>query len=99
MIGAQKPGYQRMTKRVCALALLLSGFCIFATAHSAHPALRIALIGFNHTKVTTEATALEAALAQALSRDARVTLMDRSIIQPALTGFGYDGSINLSTRD
>src|SRR5207253_11286209 len=38
----------------------------------------------------------EVALAEALSRDGRVALIDASIVQSALVGIGYDGSINMS---
>jgi hypothetical protein len=57
---------------------------------------RIALVGFTRGKGTDGATSLESALADGLSRDSRVVLIDHSMIQPALTGFGYDGSINMS---
>jgi hypothetical protein len=46
-----------------------------------------------------DSRALELSLAEALSRDPRVTLIDPSIAQPALIGLGYDGSINMSREE
>jgi len=58
--------------------------------------VRVALIGFTGAKGSSSSSALEAALLEALSRDSRAVLIDRSMIQPALAGLGYDGSINMS---
>jgi TonB family protein len=57
--------------------------------------VRIALVGFAHSKGTDGSPALESAFTEALARDSRAVLIDHSMIQPALTGFGYDGSINM----
>lgn len=57
---------------------------------------RVALIGFARQRETNDSHQIEAAITEALSRDTRVVLIDHSMIQPALTGIGYDGSINMS---
>lgn len=58
--------------------------------------LRIALIGIAGSKTRdNDSRALDFALTETLSRDPRVSLIDQSIVQPALAGIGYDGSINL----
>src|SRR2546427_4946024 len=67
-----------------------------AATGSAQNPLRVAVIGFARQKGTTYSHQVEAALTEALSRDARVTLIDQSLAQPALVGIGYDGSINMS---
>lgn len=72
-------------------------------AHApAQRALRIALIGFVDGSLADEkstvAPKLEDILEAALKLDARVALINRSQFQPALSGIGYAGSINL-TRD
>jgi TonB family protein len=53
--------------------------------------LRIALIGLAKANAP-----VESALVEALNSDSRVTLIDSSIVKPALAGVGYDGSINMS---
>lgn len=60
------------------------------------PAIRVALPGFAQSKASPASAALDAALSDAISNDHRVTLVDASIVQSALGGFGYDGSINMS---
>ena len=57
---------------------------------------RVALIGLARAKGTDGSPTLESAFAEALGRDSRVELIDHSRIEPALTGIGYDGSINMS---
>jgi len=57
--------------------------------------LRVVVIGFVGAK-TNESHQIEAALTNALSRDTRVALIEQSLVQPALVGIGYDGSINMS---
>jgi len=66
-------------------------------AGSAPHQLRVAIVGFAPAMAANKPR--EVALAEALSRDPRVTLIDQSIVQPALAGFSYDGSINLSKDD
>jgi TonB family protein len=64
--------------------------------------LRVAVIGFARTatgRAIDGAAAPERTLAEALARDARAALIERELFQPALSGLGYDGSINLSTLD
>jgi len=63
-----------------------------ATQHS----IRIALPGFTHSKAADNSRAFEFALADSLTRDPRITLIDQSLAQSALAGIGYDGSINMS---
>jgi hypothetical protein len=58
--------------------------------------LRVAVIGFARQRGANESHQIEAALTEALSRDARVALIDQFLVQPALVGIGYDGSINMS---
>jgi hypothetical protein len=76
-------------------------FLICATARGVDgarqtTALRIALIGFVDGSPASEPLRFEDALESSFKRDARVILIERSQFQPALTGIGYNGSINLS---
>lgn len=57
--------------------------------------LRVAIVGLA-SKPTEDSRRIESALAEAFARDQRVVLIDSSMIKPALTGVGYDGSINMS---
>ena len=59
-----------------------------------HLLLRVAIVGFAPATASNKPT--ELALAEALSRDGRVALIDPSIVQSALVGIGYDRSINMS---
>lgn len=77
---------------ICATALEVEG----ATQATPERALRVALIGFVDGSPANNAPRFEDALEAALKRDARVALIERSQLQPALTGIGYDGSINMS---
>jgi TonB family protein len=61
--------------------------------------LRVALIGFTRASTNNASTPLETALAVALSRDERVLIIDQSMMRAALTGIGYDGSINLRREE
>jgi TonB family protein len=65
---------------------------------SGAPLIRVAVPGFAQLKTTHASRALDAALADSISNDHRVTLVDQSIVRSALAGFGYDGSINM-TKD
>ncbi|HKP87343.1 MAG TPA: energy transducer TonB [Blastocatellia bacterium] len=68
-----------------------------ATRATTQMALRVALIGFVDGSLSTkDSRGLEDALESALKRDARVVLIERSQLRPALAGLGYDGSINMS---
>jgi len=60
--------------------------------------LRIAVIGFVGTRSNVART-IEAAVTDAFARDPRVALIDQALVQPALSGIGYDGSINMSKDD
>ncbi|MGA9773899.1 MAG: energy transducer TonB [Blastocatellia bacterium] len=66
-------------------------------------ALRIALIGFVDGSVageqTTTGSGVEATLEAALKRDARASLIERSQLQPALSGIGYQGSVNMTRNE
>jgi len=60
-------------------------------------ALRVALIDFVDGSLASKISRnLEDALEAALKRDARVVLIERSQLQPAMAGIGYNGSINMS---
>lgn len=99
-----------MIRNLCLTLMVLLGLVIggrfawvssapeTASADGADPGrqqvLRVAIVGF--APATPANTGREAALAESLSRDPRITLIDQSIVQPALAGFGYDGSINMS---
>ena len=58
--------------------------------------MRVALIDFVRAKADPVPDSLEPELRRALNRDERIIMIDRSIAEAALTGIGYDGSINLS---
>ena len=60
--------------------------------------LRLALIGLKSADAQP-ARLLDAALAQALSHDARVAMIGGEQWRPALAGVGYDGSINLFAEE
>lgn len=91
-----------MNRAAILVAVLFSaGYPAYLTATKPHRTttqalVRVALIGFTRSGTTTNTLPLELALAEALSRDARVALIDPSIVQSALLGIGYDDSINMS---
>lgn len=58
--------------------------------------VRVAVIRLAREKGANDAHPIEGLLAEALSRDARVALIDEALVRPALVGIGYDGSINMS---
>lgn len=62
---------------------------------------RIAVIGFSHsaTGPRFDAASLDDSLEAGLRRDGRATLIERSLMKPALAGVGYDGSVNMSTDE
>jgi hypothetical protein len=104
------PPQSKMIRNPCLTWMMLLGLVIggrfstvssppeTASADGADPALqlllRVAIVGF--APATAANKPRELALAEALSRDGRVALIDPSIVQPALAGIGYDGSINMS---
>ncbi len=69
---------------------------LVASAPLSESQLRIAIVGFA-AKPTADSRAVEAALIEALARDARAALVDASMIEPVLKALAYDGSINMST--
>ena len=68
---------------------------LVGTATLSQSQLRIAIVGFT-AKPAAESRAVEAALTKALGRDARVALLDASMVEPALKALAYDGSINMN---
>ncbi|HKS41864.1 MAG TPA: energy transducer TonB [Blastocatellia bacterium] len=84
---------------ICAIVGWIDG----STQTTTERALRVALIGFVDGSLANEqATAaprLEDALESALKRDARVVLIERSQLQPALAGIGHNGSINMTRNE
>src|SRR6266404_306468 len=104
----------KMIRNLCLTLMVLTGLVIgdrFSTVSSAtetasaddgNPALqprplRVAIVGFAPATAANKPGQLS--LAEALSRDARVALIDPSIVQSALLGIGYDGSINMSNDE
>ncbi len=62
-------------------------------------AFRVAIIGFIYEPIKDDGQAsrqAEALLTNLLKLDARVRLVERELFQPALTGLGYQGAVNLS---
>jgi len=70
-----------------------------ARAQSPQPLLRVAVVAFTRAESATDFPLIESAVADALARDARIFLIDQSIVRPALTGIRYDGSINMSKAE
>ena len=66
-----------------------------AISVEAKPALRVAVIEFAGDKGKASATSL----ADTLAESKRIAVIDRSLLEPALIGVGYDGSINLRTSE
>lgn len=60
--------------------------------------LRVALIDFVRGRTDGGASSPDSSLREALNRDERLIVIDRSMMQAALTGVGYAGSLNM-TRD
>ena len=92
--------------RVITVLLLICatvGWVDGATQATTERALRVALIGFVDGSLASEQAAvaprLEDALESALKRDARVVLIERSQLQPALAGIGHNGSINMTRNE
>ena len=81
---------------VCIATLFAAG--LSGTIHTgARPprALRVAVVGFSGNA----GGAIEAAIPESLSTDARVKLVERAQLRPALAAIGYDGSINMTLDD
>lgn len=88
------------------LFLMLTAIALCASEYMAarQPSapLRVALIGLKWPEGTKDfqaARLVEASLAEALTLDLRVTIMDGAQSRPALAGVGYDGSTNLSNEE
>ena len=77
------------------LAILSLG-AVFEGAVASQARLRVAFVGFKVTAEIGRSTQLENALVEALRGDQRVSVIDDSLVRPAITGIGYDGSINMS---
>src|SRR5215471_967647 len=79
--------------------LVLAGYLLASlpngTLASIQPRPRVAIIGFQFSKETGRPVQYENALAESLQRDPRVSLIDETLVRPAVTGIGYSGSINL----
>jgi len=91
------PGFPTVILLVAATA---SSAAYSSAAYTpAQTPLRIAMVGFQHPP-TAAATSMSdkagAAIENAFSSDARASLLDRSLVRSALSGIGYDGSINMS---
>jgi TonB family protein len=65
-----------------------------AETNSRRP-LRVAVVGF----IGDSRPTLEPLLAESLAKDERLVLLDKAQIKPALSAFGYDGSMNLNLED
>src|SRR5689334_22969506 len=83
------------------VALWLSAFnsagnAVTAGVVARQAMVRVALVGFSGQQGSDDA--LEAALRNGLAGSAQVALIDPAQVKPAVTGVGYDGSINM-TRD
>ena len=77
------------------LAILSLG-PVFDGAFASQARLRVAFVGFKGTAEIGRSTQLENVLVEALRGDQRVSVIDDSLVRPAITGIGYDGSINMS---
>lgn len=88
--------------RVCVKHILvgLALVWLISSAVEAQEApVRVALVGFARPLAGDSSVIADKAtgtLIAALGSDSRATLIDHSIVQPALKGIGYDASINMS---
>lgn len=79
--------------------LLLS---FFASTERQQNQFRIAVLGFARASGRLAASgeaAPETMLAETLARDGRIVLIDRALLEPALAGIGYSGSINMTRTE
>jgi len=58
--------------------------------------LRVAIVGFKFSTENGKPIQLENALMEALRRDQRISVIDDTLVRPAVSGIGYSGSINMS---
>ena len=79
-----------------AILAILSLGPVFDGPIASQARLRVAIVGFKITTEIGRSTQLENALVDALRRDQRVSVIDDSLVRPAVSGIGYDGSINMS---
>src|SRR5215510_2267648 len=77
------------------LAILSLGL-VFDGAIASQARLRVAIVGFKVIVENGCSTQLENALVEALRGDQRVSVIDDSLVRPAVSGIGYEGSINMS---
>jgi TonB family protein len=87
------------TRGLLIIALWLSAFGsadrpAMAGVVMQHAMVRVAIVGFSGRQANNDA--LEAALRNGLAQSAQVGLIDPAQVKPAITGVGYDGSINMS---
>jgi TonB family protein len=93
-----------MKRALLFLILTAIALCVseYTAARQPSAPLRVALIGLKWpegTKGSQAARLVEASLAEALTLDLRVMIMDGAQSRPALAGVGYDGSTNLSNEE
>lgn len=95
-----------MKRSLLSFVILSAAVALYAaeytTATQTATPVRLALIGLKWPEAianTQAARLLDAMLAQAITSDARVVMVDSAQSRPALAGVGYDGSINLSKED
>ena len=65
-------------------------------AISSQVRLRVAIVGFKFSTENGKPIQLENALMEALRRDQRISVIDDTLVRPAVSGIGYGGSINMS---
>lgn len=101
-IAKTHPGRLGPSPWYCAMLMCFGialSFAAASPASSRQASLRVAMIGFAHgpsrdSLIVSDKVASR--LNASLIADPRVSLVDDSIIRPALRGVGYDGSINMS---
>ena len=76
--------------------VILSIGPVFDGAIFSQSRLRVAIVGFKFSTENRRPIQLENALVEALQRDHRVSLIDDTLVRPAVNGIGYSGSINMS---
>jgi TonB family protein len=84
-----------------ACASIANAFSILKPFQEKSP-VRVAVIGFTQKAANYDEKAarlLEAAISDSIKMDARVSLIEGSMLRPALAGIGYEGSINLRRED
>ncbi len=87
-----------MTQTLLSLIILVSCFP-FLPARQATAPQRVALVGLKWSESSQATSLVDRALAQTITLDARVVIIDGAQLRPALAGVGYDGSTNLSNDE